>query len=138
VLQSIGIKAFVRLNVHMACMPQLFTNLTVGHHKPADSTKGGGLAMAPNNTGSIFKKYMRKLKHSENKTQVSNYHLDGAKAEETEFDQFRKKEYSRLDDEGIVYLDYAGAALYPKSLLAKHCKFLENHTLGNPHSGSPA
>jgi len=53
-------------------------------------------------------------------------------------DKIRQEEFSRLDDAGMVYLDYAGAALYPKHLLTMHHKFLEQHILGNPHSGSPA
>ncbi|KAG2188001.1 hypothetical protein INT44_000751 [Umbelopsis vinacea] len=53
-------------------------------------------------------------------------------------DRIRGEEFSRLDEAGMVYLDYAGAALYPKHLLTKHHRFLEQHVLGNPHSGSPA
>jgi hypothetical protein len=53
-------------------------------------------------------------------------------------DRIRCEQFSRLDDAGTVYLDYAGAALYPKHLLTMHHRFLEQHVLGNPHSGSPA
>lgn len=44
----------------------------------------------------------------------------------------------RLDDQDHVYLDYAGAALYPRSLARAHISFLEQHVLGNPHSGNNA
>lgn len=53
-------------------------------------------------------------------------------------DKMRQEDFSRLDDAGMVYLDYAGAALYPKHLLTMHHRFLEQHILGNPHSESPA
>lgn len=119
-------------------MPHLLTNLTIGQHKTLDLTKEGAAAMTPNNNNSIFTKYLRKFRHSENKVYHAKAHTDLAETEETEFDRFRREEYSRIDESKIVYLDYAGAALYPKSLLAKHCEFLEKHTLGNPHSGSPA
>ncbi|KAG2173863.1 hypothetical protein INT43_005283 [Umbelopsis isabellina] len=94
--------------------------------------------MTPNTNNSIFTKYLRKLRHSENKVDHVKPHKDIAKNEKTEFDRFRREEYSRIDESGTVYLDYAGAALYPRSLLIKHYEFLEKHILGNPHSASSA
>ena len=46
----------------------------------------------------------------------------------------RAREFSRLDRQGQVYLDYAGAALYPASLVRRHATRLADEVLGNPHS----
>jgi hypothetical protein len=75
----------------------------------------------------------RRSKSSERISQTKEPNL-----EDSVLDRMRYEEFSRLDDTGTVYLDYAGAALYPKHLLTMHHKFLEQHVLGNPHSGSPA
>jgi len=48
----------------------------------------------------------------------------------------RAAEFARLDTSGTVYLDYAGAALYPASLLARDAERLAHTVLGNPHSES--
>jgi selenocysteine lyase/cysteine desulfurase len=48
----------------------------------------------------------------------------------------RDREFSRLDAEGCAYLDYAGAALYPASLVHRDAKRLTTTVLGNPHSES--
>ncbi|MDH3254479.1 MAG: aminotransferase class V-fold PLP-dependent enzyme [Acidobacteriota bacterium] len=52
-------------------------------------------------------------------------------------DELRKKEFSRLDALGHVYLDYTGAGLYSESQVRQHADFLLNHVLGNPHSTNP-
>jgi molybdenum cofactor sulfurtransferase len=52
--------------------------------------------------------------------------------------QLRKKEFSRLDATGQVYLDYTGAGLYPESLVREYSQWLSNEVYGNPHSLSPA
>lgn len=52
-------------------------------------------------------------------------------------DTLRKKEFSRLDKEGHIYLDYTGGGMYAESQLKEHFAFLKNHTFGNPHSGNP-
>ncbi len=54
------------------------------------------------------------------------------------FDLLRAREYSRLDREGHVYLDYTGSGLYAESLVRDQAVFLEHTVLGNPHSESPA
>ena len=54
------------------------------------------------------------------------------------FNNLRKKEFSRLDVEKQVYLDYTGGNLYPSSLLKKHFNVLENNIFGNPHSTNPS
>ena len=53
------------------------------------------------------------------------------------FSKLRKTEYSRLDDQRHVYLDYTGGNIFPKSLLDGHRRFLEKNIYGNPHSNNP-
>ncbi|HWH62121.1 MAG TPA: aminotransferase class V-fold PLP-dependent enzyme [Ginsengibacter sp.] len=53
------------------------------------------------------------------------------------FNRLRKKEYSRLDKTGHIYLDYTGGNIHPQSLVDKHYKYLKN-VFGNPHSSNPA
>jgi molybdenum cofactor sulfurtransferase len=50
----------------------------------------------------------------------------------------RREEFSRLDQEGQVYLDYTGSALYPQSLVRGHAEALCRSVLGNPHSRNPS
>ena len=54
------------------------------------------------------------------------------------FNRLRKKEFSRLDKAGHIYLDYTGGCLYPESLTQKHESSLRNGIYGNPHSTNPA
>jgi selenocysteine lyase/cysteine desulfurase len=49
-----------------------------------------------------------------------------------------RAEFRRLDAEAHVYLDYAGAALYPDTLVREHQRMLRRRILGNPHSTNPA
>jgi selenocysteine lyase/cysteine desulfurase len=49
----------------------------------------------------------------------------------------RSTELRRLEKQGVTYLDYAGAAPYPDSVLRQHVSLLRSRTLGNPHSTSP-
>jgi molybdenum cofactor sulfurtransferase len=53
------------------------------------------------------------------------------------FELLRSEQYSRLDTEGHVYLDYTGGNLYPASLVLEHQQQLLTHTFGNPHSTNP-
>jgi selenocysteine lyase/cysteine desulfurase len=46
----------------------------------------------------------------------------------------RRAEFARLDESGIAYLDYAGAALYGASQLKTHASQLARSVFGNPHS----
>jgi selenocysteine lyase/cysteine desulfurase len=48
----------------------------------------------------------------------------------------RAREFARLDESGLVYLDYAGAALYPASLVRHDLERMTGHVFGNPHSES--
>ena len=52
-------------------------------------------------------------------------------------DEWRATEYSRLDDQQQIYLDYTGGGLYGNSQLQQHMTMLQNSVLGNPHSANP-
>ncbi|HEV7572256.1 MAG TPA: aminotransferase class V-fold PLP-dependent enzyme [Thermoanaerobaculia bacterium] len=54
----------------------------------------------------------------------------------TFFDELRDREFSRLDAQHHVYLDYAGSALYGDSQLRAHHEILRDGIFGNPHSDS--
>jgi selenocysteine lyase/cysteine desulfurase len=49
----------------------------------------------------------------------------------------RRTEYSRLDDEDQVYLDYTGGGLHASSQVDAHAELLRTRVLGNPHSNNP-
>jgi selenocysteine lyase/cysteine desulfurase len=51
-------------------------------------------------------------------------------------DSLRTSEYSRLDNQQHVYLDYTGASLYADSQLRDHLELLAAGVFGNPHSAS--
>jgi len=53
-------------------------------------------------------------------------------------DELRAAEYSYLDADGHVYLDYAGAGLPAQAQLAAHAERLRSQCFGNPHSENPA
>ncbi len=53
-----------------------------------------------------------------------------------DFDALRRREFSRLDRNGLVYADYTGCALYPESLPLNHARYLAHTVLGNPHAES--
>lgn len=57
---------------------------------------------------------------------------------EARFAFLRRHEFSRLNRDRDVYLDYTGAGLYPESLLSRHLELLREGVFGNPHSGSPS
>ena len=52
-------------------------------------------------------------------------------------DDIRTREFSRLDQQGHVYLDYTGGGLYGQSQVRSHAEFLLASVLGNPHSTNP-
>jgi selenocysteine lyase/cysteine desulfurase len=56
--------------------------------------------------------------------------------EMVDFGDLRRREFSRLDATGTVYLDYTGSALYPESLVRRDARRLQRRVLGNPHSES--
>jgi selenocysteine lyase/cysteine desulfurase len=49
-------------------------------------------------------------------------------------DRLRATEYTRLDRQGHVYLDYTGGSLYAESQLRDHNALLQSQVFGNPHS----
>jgi molybdenum cofactor sulfurtransferase len=52
-------------------------------------------------------------------------------------DELREAEYSRLDEQGHIYLDYTGGSLYAESQLTEHMRLLRSNVFGNPHSLNP-
>jgi selenocysteine lyase/cysteine desulfurase len=52
-------------------------------------------------------------------------------------DELRATEYSYLDEDGHVYLDYTGAGLPARSQLRAHAARLRSGVYGNPHSDNP-
>jgi selenocysteine lyase/cysteine desulfurase len=59
-------------------------------------------------------------------------------AQTSALDELRLREFSRLDEQQHIYLDYTGAALYPRCLARDHVALLEQFVLGNPHSQNRA
>lgn len=55
----------------------------------------------------------------------------------TSLDDLRQRDYSRLDANCHVYLDYTGSGLYAESQVAKHMQMLTSEVYGNPHSSNP-
>ncbi len=53
------------------------------------------------------------------------------------FNELRQLDYSRLDEQQHIYLDYTGGNLYSASQIDAHHKILKEHTFGNPHSTNP-
>lgn len=53
-------------------------------------------------------------------------------------DELRAREFSRLDLQKHVYLDYTGGGLYGQNQIREHADFLLRHVLGNPHSNNPS
>ena len=58
-------------------------------------------------------------------------------AQTVSLDRLREQDFSRLDSEGHVYLDYTGGGLYGERQIALHMALLQQHVLGNPHSSNP-
>src|SRR5689334_17169682 len=52
-------------------------------------------------------------------------------------DDFRARDYGRLDKLGHVYLDYTGGGLYAASQVEEFTRLLEGNVFGNPHSLNP-
>ena len=53
-------------------------------------------------------------------------------------DELRATEYTRLDRDGNVFLDYTAGGLYAESQVRAHSELLVSHVFGNPHSTNPA
>ncbi|NNM05242.1 MAG: aminotransferase class V-fold PLP-dependent enzyme [Gemmatimonadetes bacterium] len=52
-------------------------------------------------------------------------------------DELRKREFSRLDRLGHIYVDYTGGGLFGDFQIRHHMEFLAGSVLGNPHSTNP-
>lgn len=52
-------------------------------------------------------------------------------------DRLRAEEYSRLDEQGHIYLDYTGGNLYADHQITEHMNMLRRGVFGNPHSSNP-
>jgi len=52
-------------------------------------------------------------------------------------DTLRQSEYSRIDRQEHVYLDYTGGGLYSEKQLQTHMTLLQENVFGNPHSTNP-
>jgi molybdenum cofactor sulfurtransferase len=52
-------------------------------------------------------------------------------------DELRKTEYSRIDKQGHIYLDYTGGGLYSEKQVESHLALLLENVFGNPHSTNP-
>lgn len=52
-------------------------------------------------------------------------------------DELRAQEYSRIDREGHIYLDYTGGSLYSEKQVQSHLDLLKSSVFGNPHSTNP-
>jgi molybdenum cofactor sulfurtransferase len=53
-------------------------------------------------------------------------------------DELRAAEYSRLDRDGMVFLDYTAGGLYGDSQVRDHAALMLSRIFGNPHSSNPA
>jgi len=53
-------------------------------------------------------------------------------------DALRAADYSRLDSQRHVYLDYTGGGLYAESQIEAHRRILAAGIFGNPHSSNPS
>jgi selenocysteine lyase/cysteine desulfurase len=60
-----------------------------------------------------------------------------AYAQTAPLDDLRRAEYSRLDRQGHIYLDYTGGGLYAESQVQAHFDLLGQNVFGNPHSTNP-
>ena len=56
---------------------------------------------------------------------------------DAKLDQLRSTEYSRLESQEQIYLDYTGGGLYAESQLRQHLELLSSGVFGNPHSHNP-
>ncbi|NWF68928.1 MAG: aminotransferase class V-fold PLP-dependent enzyme [Chloroflexi bacterium] len=54
-----------------------------------------------------------------------------------QIDHLRANEYSRLDEQQHIYLDYTGGGLYADQQITAHMNLLRQGVFGNPHSSNP-
>jgi molybdenum cofactor sulfurtransferase len=60
-----------------------------------------------------------------------------AYANTARLDELRQREYSRLDAQKQIYLDYTGGGQYAESQVRRHLQLLASQVFGNPHSHNP-
>jgi molybdenum cofactor sulfurtransferase len=53
-------------------------------------------------------------------------------------DVLRAEEFSRLDEQQHVYLDYTGGSQYAETQIDEHTALLKHNIFGNPHSDNPS
>jgi len=53
------------------------------------------------------------------------------------FNALRSTQFTRLDQEKHIYLDYTGGGLYAEEQIETHFNWLKSAVLGNPHSTNP-
>ena len=53
-------------------------------------------------------------------------------------DRLRRADFSRLDNNKQIYLDYTGGGLYAESQIQQHFQMLSGGVFGNPHSTNPS
>ena len=53
-------------------------------------------------------------------------------------DRLRRADFSRLDNNKQIYLDYTGGGLYAESQIQQHLQMLSGGVFGNPHSTNPS
>ncbi len=58
-------------------------------------------------------------------------------AETAALDRLRAEQFSRLDAQGHVYLDYTGGGLHADCQIDRHVALLKSTVFGNPHSTNP-
>lgn len=54
-----------------------------------------------------------------------------------DLDNLRARDFSRLDRQGDIYLDYTGGGLHAESHVRAHVELLNGAAFGNPHSTNP-
>ncbi|KIM25344.1 hypothetical protein M408DRAFT_331258 [Serendipita vermifera MAFF 305830] len=59
-------------------------------------------------------------------------------AKTQQLDNLREREFRRLQESRVVYMDYMGACLYPDFLVKEHLQLLTQQVVGNTHSDSPS
>lgn len=60
--------------------------------------------------------------------------MDNLAADDRFFENLRSEEFARLDENGLIYLDYAGSGLHGSSQLQAYADLLVRGVHGNPHS----
>ncbi len=60
-----------------------------------------------------------------------------AYANTTKLDDLRKTDYSRLEKQKQIYLDYTGGGLHAESQVRNHLELITTQVFGNPHSHNP-